>query len=83
MRCMSCSQFVDPDAQRLLSGGNDRQLYLWHTSSRNSAAGSSSPEAPVIVAQWRHKRKINAFALHADHMYVADTSKLISMYRFS
>ena len=75
-----CRKFVGADTQRLLSGGNDRQLYLWQVSSNDSASGSSSMSCPQVAASWRHKRKINAMALHANCIFIADTSKLVSLY---
>ena len=75
-----CRKFVGADAQRLLSGGNDRQLYLWQVGSNDSTFGSSSTSCPQVAASWQHKRKINAMALHANHMFIADTSKLVSLY---
>jgi len=75
-----CRKFVGADTQRLLSGGNDRQLYLWQVSSNDSASGSSSMSCPEVTASWQHRRKINAMALHANYVFIADTSKLVSIY---
>ncbi|KAL0024585.1 hypothetical protein WJX77_000559 [Trebouxia sp. C0004] len=71
----TCVKFVGAGTQRLLSGGNDCQLYLWQVSSNDS-----SMSCPQVAASWQHKRKINAIALHASCMFIADTSKLVSLY---
>lgn len=74
-RCC-CRAFIDAGALRVVSGGNDRQLHLWHLGS--SAATADNGHCPI--ASWQHSRKINALALSGGQMYIADTSKAISIY---
>ncbi|KAL3150547.1 hypothetical protein ABBQ32_000361 [Trebouxia sp. C0010 RCD-2024] len=72
----TCLTFTDGSARQILSGGNDRQLHLWQLGS--SAASGDNGHCPI--ASWQHSRKINALALSGCQMYVADTSKLVSIY---
>ena len=58
-----------------MSGGNDRRLYLWQL-------GNNLALDDCSVALWQHSRKVNAVALSGGHMYIADTSKNVSMYDF-
>lgn len=70
-----CRTFTDASARRLVSGGNDRCLYLWQL-------GSDPDVDDCSTASWQHSRKVNALALSGGHMYIADTSKNISIYDF-
>lgn len=77
----TCVRFTDDSAQRLISGGNDRQLLIWQTTWQTDSANSSHNEScihPVVKLQ--HTRKIHALAWHAEHVYVADTSRHVSVY---
>lgn len=73
MWSMLCRRFLDSSAQRLISGGNDRQLQLW----------SWQADSGTLLASWLLKRKVNAMVFHEDHIYVGDTSKHISVYAMS
>lgn len=78
---MFCRRFIDAQAQRLLSGGNDRKLHLWQAGDGNrSRPISGSYNAEGTIASWQHMRKVNAIALHGEQMFVADTSRHISIY---
>lgn len=68
--------FTDASAQKLISGGNDRQLLLWELCHNNDSADNIP--SPSVV--WKHTRKINGLALCAGQMYIADTSRNISIY---
>lgn len=70
-----CRTFTDASARRLVSGGNDRRLYHWQL-------GSDPAMDDCSTVLWQHCRKINALALSEGQMYVADTSKDISIYDF-
>lgn len=68
-----CRQFLEANARNVISGGNDRQLQLWSWQASNAS----------VVASWQLKRKVNAIALQGDLVFVADTSKVISVYALS
>lgn len=71
-----CRTFTDATARRLVSGGNDRRLHLWQLD--GNAGLSDNVHCPV--ASWQHSRKISGLALSGGQMYIADTSKNISIY---
>ena len=71
-----CRTFADASGQKLISGGNDRQLLLWQLCS----SGDSADNILRPTVAWQHTRKINGLALNAGQLYVADTSRSISIY---
>lgn len=79
MFLLLCRKFTDASASRLVSGGNDRQLFLWQLGS--DPALDDHVYHPV--AAWRLSRKVNDFALSGERLYIADTSKNISIYDYA
>lgn len=74
-----CRKFTDASASGLVSGGNDRQLYLWQLGSDPALDG----HVDHPVAAWRLSRKVHDFALSGERLYIADTSKNISIYDYA